>query len=225
MSETLAEVLRSQLQACADPEKAQAMQAYMKTSQPFSGVDAPTRKRLFSAAKKQFPLKTFADYSDNVLELWHGVTREEMYMGLAVAESYKKFRTDLAMPLFEEMVFTANNWDTLDLVASKLIGDLVKSNREHEKKLVQWRDNDNFWVRRAAILAHLKHKSDTNVNLLAQTILLLAHEKEFFIRKAIGWVLREYAKTDANWVAQFVAQHQAQLSPLSKKEALKHIQQ
>ncbi|MCB0173573.1 MAG: DNA alkylation repair protein, partial [Anaerolineae bacterium] len=82
---------------------------------------------------------------------------------------------------------------------------------------------DNFWVRRASLLAHLRHKEQTNTQLLADTILALCHESEFFIRKAIGWVLRDYSYTDPAWVSNFVAQYDDRLSGLSKREALKQI--
>ncbi len=113
--------------------------------------------------------------------------------------------------------------DTLDLLSSNLIGRLAEKYRHFEKELWEWSDDENFWVRRASMLAHLKHKEKTNIELLSQTILKLAHEKELFIRKAIGWVLRQYSYTDQNGVSQFVNNYKEQLSGLSKREALKAI--
>lgn len=85
-------------------------------------------------------------------------------------------------------------------------------------------DHDrNLWVRQASVLAHLRHKDETNLGLLSETIDALAPERDFFIRKAIGWVLREYAKTDPEWVRRFVRAREGTLSGLSRREALKHL--
>ena len=140
------------------------------------------------------------------------------------AEYYKAFRTREAFAIYEEMLQGAKHWDTVDKIASNLIGMLVLEHRELEQKLREWRGSDNMWLRRASLLAHLKHKGNTNVDLLQETVLMLAHEDEFFIQKAIGWVLREYSKTDPHYVAEFVARHHDQLSPLSRREAMKVIE-
>ncbi len=207
----------------ADPEKAPEMQAYMKTDQMFYGIPKPIRYQTFKQAKQLHPILTFDDYETVISELWEGESREEMYQALEVAQHYKKFRTNSAWLLYVSLMRSATNWDTLDLIAANLIGDLVNKHRDHEKELLEWREDSNFWVRRASLLAHLKHKQDTNLDLLSDTILMLMHESEFFIRKAIGWVLREYSKIDPQWVEQFVETYQEGLSGLSKREALKHI--
>jgi len=220
---TMTLVLQKALADAADPVKAPQMQAYAKTEQPFYGVSAPIRKALFREAKKQFPIKDFGVYCDVVTQLWEGRTREEMYMGLEVACGYKTFHTDHAFPFYEGLFPRASNWDTLDWIASSLISPLVLKNPAREKDLCRWRRDENMWIRRASLLAHLRHGKNTNTDLLAETIVMLMHEKEFFVRKAIGWVLRQYARTNPHWVRTFVAQHEASLSGLSKREALKHI--
>lgn len=218
----MVQLLVEQLHIAADPVKADQMQAYMKTQQPFYGVSAPVRKKQFAAIKKQFSLSGFDEYQEIIQQLWQGTRREEMYQAIEVAEKYKQFRTPQAMPLFEHMVKTASSWDTLDLIATKLVGELVLQHRELEPYLVKWRTDDSFWVRRASLLAHLKHKQATNYELLEQTILMLVHEKEFFIRKAIGWVLREIAKFNPERVCDFISMYESRLSNLSKREALKN---
>lgn len=204
-------------------DDAKAMQAYMKTDQPFYGVKAPERKAIFKQARQHTKIQSFIDYKRLVLWLWSGENREEQYLAMDVAEYYQVFRTLEAFEVYEEMLVGADHWDTLDKIASNLIGPLIMEHRELEQKLLAWRCSDNMWLRRASLLAHLKHKAHTNVPLLEETILLLAHEQEFFIRKAIGWVLREYAKTDPEYVRAFVTHHDASLSSLSKQEALKHF--
>lgn len=217
------QLIRDELRRRADPAKALEMQRYMKTAQPFHGVASPLRREIFRQARKPAPLTCRADYETAIRELWSGKYREEMYLALDTAEGIRRFHSEESWPLYEELVMTAPHWDTLDWLASRIVGPLVSRNRTLEKHLAAWADSPNFWVRRAALLAHLKHKEKTNVPLLAATILKLADEKEFFIRKAIGWVLRDYSYTDPDWVAAFVREHEDRLSGLSCREALKHI--
>ncbi|MGF1732542.1 DNA alkylation repair protein [Photobacterium kasasachensis] len=216
--------MQQRMAEAGNAEDAKAMQAYMKTDQPFYGVKAPERQAIFKQAREHTKVGTFTDYSRLVLWLWSGENREEQYLAMDVAEYYKAFRTKEAFEIYEEMLLEADHWDTVDKIASNLIGGLVKEHRELEEKLREWRVSDNMWLRRTALLAHLKHKSETNVPLLEETILMLADEEEFFIRKAIGWVLREYSKTDPDYVSGFVARNEGKLSALSKKEALKVIE-
>lgn len=220
--------LRHQLQSNANLENASKMQAYMKTQQPFLGVAAPVRKTLFSQTRKHYRIDTQQEYEDIVQSLWRGSGtvlpyREEQYLALEVAERYKKFRVPESMPLYVSLLSTAENWDTVDWIGINLIGQLIKEHPEFECQLRAWREHDNIWFRRTSLIAHIKHKVDTNTALMAETILLLCHEKAFFIRKAIGWVLREYSKADPQWVSDFVTKHDTKLSGLSKREALKAI--
>ncbi|WP_299012881.1 DNA alkylation repair protein [uncultured Photobacterium sp.] len=216
--------MQQRMAEVGDPEVAKEMQAYMKTDQPFYGVKTPERYAIFKQAREHTQINTFIDYSRLVLWLWSGENREEQYMAMDAAEYYKAFRIKEAFAIYEEMLLGASHWDTVDKIASNLIGVLVKEHREFEQKLIEWRQSDNMWLRRASLLAHLKHKEKTNVALLQETVLMLAHEDEFFIRKAIGWALREYSKTAPDYVANFVADHDEELSPLSRKEALKVIE-
>ncbi len=219
----MVEFLREELGAAARPAKAVQMQAYLKSSQPMLGVMKPARAKIFRQFCAIYPLENFQQYQALIRELWAGNYREELHMALDVALHFREFRSDVAMPLYEELLRSASNWDLVDVIAVHLVGRLVRDNRSHEALLLSWRDDPNFWLRRASLLAHLKHKEQTNLPLLAATIECLMHEKEFFIRKAIGWVLREYGRIDREWVWNFVAQRREALSGLSRREALKHI--
>ena len=199
------------------------MQAYMKTNQPFYGIQAGPRRVLFRAAVHRHPITTRSDFEEVIHELWEGIHREEQYVALDVAERFKKFRDADSWPLFTHLVHTATHWDTLDWVAGKLVSLLILKYRHFEEDAADWAFSERMWVRRASILVHLRHKSETHTDLLATTILRLAHERAFFIRKAIGWVLRTYARTDPDWVLAFVNTHTALLSGLSRREALKHL--
>jgi len=215
--------IKSELERQSNASKAPRMQAYMKTVQPFYGVQSKLRKQIFRDAIRKYPIQSQKEWERVILELWNGTHREEMYQALEVAERYKKYHDESTWQLFEHLLRSATNWDTVDWLSSNLIGRLVEKYRHFEKELWEWSDDDNYWVRRASLLAHLKHKEKINIKLLSQTILKFAHEKEFFIRKAIGWVLRQYSYTDPDWVIQFIENHENKLSGLSKREALKAI--
>ena len=215
--------INSKLKRVGDSIKAPQMKAYMKTEQPFYGVQSKLRKQIFRDAIKKYPIESREEWETVILELWNGTHREEMYQALEVAERYKIYHDESAWELFEILLRTATNWDTVDWLSSNLIGQLAYKYRHFEKQLVEWSDDENFWVRRASLLAHLKHKEKTNTKLLSHSILKLAYEKEFFIRKAIGWVLRQYSYTDPVWVIQFVDKYENKLSGLSKREALKVV--
>lgn len=207
----------------ADPVRAPQMQAYAKTDQPFYGISAPVRKAIFKQAKKQHKQLNADDYRHVITQLWEGRSREEMYLALEVACGYKNHHNDSHFTFYESLYPRAANWDTLDWIASSLISPLVLANPSRESHLKQWRQDSNMWIRRASLLAHLRHREATNTQLLAETIDMLKHEREFFIRKAIGWVLRQYAKTNPTWVLDFVKTRETQLSGLTKREALKHL--
>jgi len=219
----IVEYIKNELKCKGDSTKAPQKQAYMKTDQPFYGVQSKLRKQIFRDAIKEYPIKSREEWETVIIELWNGTHREEMYQALEVAEWYKNYHDESLWPLFEKLLRSATNWDTVDWLSSNLIGQLVYKYRHFEKELWEWSDDKNFWVRRASLLAHLKHKQNTNKELLSETILKLANEKEFFIRKAIGWVLRQYSYTDPEWVLQFVNMHEDKLSGLSKREALKAV--
>lgn len=215
--------IKNELKQHSDATKAPQMQAYMKTDQPFYGVQSKLRRQIFRDAIKKYPVTSRETWETLILELWNGTQREEMYLALEVAERYEKYCDETAWNLFEKLLRSATNWDTVDWLSSNLIGQLVYKYQHFERQLVEWSEDDNLWVRRASLLVHLKHKEKTNTKLLLDTILKLAHEKEFFIRKAIGWVLRQYSYTDPDWVLQFVKNYDKELSGLSKREALKAI--
>lgn len=207
-----------------NPAKAAPMQAYMKTEQPFYGIQAKQRKAIFKECITAHSIDTMEDYDEVVRTLWDGEHREDMYQALEVAEQFKSFRTVESWHLHEDLIHSASHWDTLDWVAGKLASQLVLLDRERfDKRLIAWRQDDKLWVRRASLLAHLHHGEQTNRDLLGETIRLLMPEKEFFIRKAIGWVLRDFANTDPLWVIQFARQYEADLSGLSRREALRNL--
>lgn len=217
--------LRDAMEAVANPEDAAIMQRYMKTDQPFYGIKRPVRSKIFREAKGRYPGITGDEFESIVRHLWRGKYREDMYMALEVVDGYQKQYVSIDhWQLYTEIVHSAPWWDTLDWVVTRYVSPILQRNPQLTDEVFSWSDHESFWVRRASILAHLNHKKDakeTNEEILEATILKLAHEKEFFIRKAIGWVLRQYTRKNPQWVIDFVAEHEEKLSSLSKKEALR----
>jgi 3-methyladenine DNA glycosylase AlkD len=223
----LVRAARKALRDVADPAKAPIMQAYMKSEMPYLGIQATPLRKVASAVFSAHKIESFPEWRDTVLELWRGARyREERYIAIELAgcSTYRKFRTMEALAMYEEMITTGAWWDYVDSIASHRLGELL---RLHPAKmgrvLRKWAKSDDMWKRRSAILAQLGFKADTDLALLYDCIRPSIREKEFFLRKAIGWALRQFAKTDPKEVSRYVAEHEAQLSPLSRREALKNL--
>ncbi len=157
--------------------------------------------------------------------LWDDAThREERHAALAVVRSkHSAAHTDRleSLALYEHFLRTGRWWDLVD-ETSHAVGLVVVGDQAAADRMRVWARDPDLWVRRSAIICQLQHKAATNVALLADTIEANLEDPEFFIRKAIGWALRDYARTSPDWVRTFVADHPG-LSPLSRREALKHL--
>ena len=216
--------LRSALAANACPADAAGAQAYMKTDQPFYGVKTPMRRRLLREALHAHLVRSAAEYEAVVRALWNGTNREERYLALDTAERLKAYRTPDRWPLYEELLRSAGWWDTVDWIAAKLLGDLLQQDRSRTATLRAWVRDPDIWVRRAGLLVHLKHQEDTDLDAVTDAIEALQDEQSFWIRKAIGWLLRAYGATDPGGVRRFVADPPG-LPPLSRRDALKRLEQ
>ena len=216
----LVETVRAELAARARPDKAPDTQAYLKSAMPLYGVPRAGHREIARALP---PLEGFGAWRDFVLTLWRGAEhREERYVALDVIAlpRYRAFRTMDALPLYEELIVTGAWWDLVDPVATRRLAELWP---DVVPVLREWSAGDDLWLRRSAILAQVHRKADTDFALLAELIEPNRGDREFFIRKAIGWALRERAKSDPEWVRVFVAAHADRLSPLSRREATKHL--
>ena len=219
----LIEAVRAALTSVADAERAPKMQAYMKSAMPFLGVPSPILKREMSALAKQHPPADAEVWHDTILALFREATyREEWYAALNLA-ARTRYRFDPgALPLFEEMVVTGAWWDIVD-ESSHGIGDILERHRaEVTPTLRGWINDPVLWKRRVSIICQLGHRAATDLDLLRDAIEANLGDKDFFIRKAIGWSLREYAKHNMPWVIAYVDSLGPRLSPLSRREALKH---
>lgn len=220
----LAKDFDTRLRALGDETRAAEMAAYMKHVQRFAGVKSPVRAQLFRERWRDFVPATARDYEAGVRALWRLPYREGRYVALLFAERHKKFITPDAMPLYEQMIREGAWWDVVDELAADLVGiAYARDRRALEPILDRFIDDDDLWIRRTAILAQLRHKQDTDEPRLYRYCLARAHETDFFIRKAIGWALREYAKTEPRSVARFLKTNQSKLSGLSYREAAKHL--
>ncbi|GMU41153.1 MAG: DNA alkylation repair protein [Chloroflexota bacterium] len=219
--------VREALQAAADPAKAPQMQHYMKSTMPYYGVTLPQVQRIFREVFATHPLDGFDDWRDTVLALWREAThREERYATLALAQHrlYRGHRTRAAFPMYEEFVVTGAWWDLVDETAGNLLDELHQREPDWTAaRMREWSTAPEMWKRRAAIICQLKHKQATDLRLLYDCIEPNLGDREFFIRKAIGWALRQYAWTDPDEVVRYVTAHADRLSPLSKREALKNV--
>ena len=214
----LVETVRAELAARARPDKAPETQAYLKSAMPLYGVPRAGHREIARALP---PLEGFGAWRDFVLTLWRGAEhREERYVALDVIAlpRYRAFRTMDALPLYEELIVTGAWWDLVDPVATHRLAELWP---DVVPVLREWSAGDDLWLRRSAILAQVHRKADTDFALLAELIEPNRGDREFFIRKAIGWALREYSKTDPAAVVAYCESHE--LSGLSRREALKRI--
>jgi 3-methyladenine DNA glycosylase AlkD len=200
--------------------KAPEMQAYMKSDMPFLGVQKPRRVALL----RSLPLVEDRDeWLDAVQTLWREATfREERYVALSLSAD-KRFQSVELLPWFDEMIVTGAWWDFVDEIASHRVGPLLRSTPDVVRPLMlKWSTDEDRWRRRTSIICQLGAKGATDVELLTACVDANVDDRDFFLRKGIGWALREFAKTEPGWVRSFVEERPG-LSPLSRREALKHL--
>jgi 3-methyladenine DNA glycosylase AlkD len=218
--------VRRELQRVADARKAPMMQAYMKSAMPYHGVPAPILQRTCKQLFSTIELTNAAIWRAYVHELWRGASyREERYAAILLSGDRRaaRFQTPAAMRLYEEIIVTGAWWDYVDSIASGRVGPILKNYPAPMKEMMlAWSRSDNLWKRRTSILCQLGFKKDTDLRLLYACIEPSIDSNEFFLRKAIGWALRQHARTDPGEVRRYVRQNQARLSNLSKREALKN---
>ncbi|MCM3694076.1 DNA alkylation repair protein [Neobacillus niacini] len=202
-------------------ENAGPMKKYMKDHFPFLGIKSPLRKEL----EKQFFKETGIlkkEFNKEFVEgLWEKDEREYQYTAITYMGKFsKKFPKDV-IQFLERLLTTKSWWDSVDSI-TPLVGDMARNYPELiDETINHWSVDDNFWLRRSAILFQLKYKQQTNEELLYDYIVKNADSKEFFIQKAIGWALREYSKTNPVSVKEFIEGNK--LAPLSVREGSKYL--
>lgn len=224
--ERLLRSVRKALHDVRDAEKALQMQRYMKSTMPYHGVHTPSRRRMCKSLFREYALHDADTWRETVLHLWRKAKyREERYAAIELAADRRAraFHTLEALPMFEQMIVEGAWWDYVDELAHRLGVILQGEPRAMPKYMLTWSVCDDMWKRRSAILCQLRFKEATNLSLLYACIEPSLESKEFFLQKAIGWALRQYAWTDPHEVRRYCKANDHRLSHLSRREALKHL--
>jgi 3-methyladenine DNA glycosylase AlkD len=226
-SDPLLARVREELARRGDPKRAASMRAYLKSTLPCHGVPMPQVRALAKELGRDLRFRSFAAWRKQLRSLWLGAGfREERHftVELTGVPASRPFQTPDALPLYEEMIVTGAWWDLVDGLATWRLGGLLRSHAAEVKPtMLDWSRSDDLWKRRSAVICQVGLKERTDLELLYACIEPALDSKEFFLRKAIGWALRQYARTDPREVRRYVRVHEKRLSALSRREALKHL--
>jgi 3-methyladenine DNA glycosylase AlkD len=215
--------LKSLFEQNADPTQAGPMKKYMRDQFEYLGIKSPQFKLLMKEFIAKNGLPSISDLDVILRELWSLPQREFQYAATSFLGKLEKVLPPNFIKTIEYMLLTKSWWDTVDTISGGALSVHFRRFPEvREKYLARWRASDNFWLRRATILFQLNYKKETNFGLLCEIICENLDSKEFFINKAIGWSLRQYARIDPKAVKKFVKA--MPLHPLSRREALKHLE-
>jgi 3-methyladenine DNA glycosylase AlkD len=202
-------------------QKAEAAKAYLRNQFEFYGILSPLRRTISKNYMKQV-LPDYNHLQQIVKQLYDLPQRELHYFAMELTAVFHKQWDEKIIGLIEYMIVSKSWWDTVDYIACDLAGLYFKKFPGSVKNITsRWNSSGNMWLVRSSLLFQKKYKKDLDTILLTSYILPHTSSKEFFIQKVIGWVLREYAKTNELWVKDFVKKNS--LAPLSKREALKHL--
>ncbi|MFC9822951.1 DNA alkylation repair protein [Streptomyces erythrochromogenes] len=223
LADTLLERLTGTYAPAADPARAEAMTAYMKHVAPFLGIPTPLRRELSKAVTKNTPRPSGTDVAALALRCWRLPEREYHYFAVDYLRRHVDTCSSGLLPVARHLITTVPWWDTVDLLAAHTVGPLVAADPDLALVMDEWIAGEDLWLARTALLHQLRYKDATDTGRLFAYCRRQAGHPDFFIRKAIGWSLREYAKTDPDAVRAFVDAERAALSPLSVREALKNL--
>lgn len=223
----LVATVRKGLAELADPVRAPGMQAYMKSTMPYLGVATPERRRLLRFLFDSHPVDDRTSWEATVLDLWREASfREERYAAIELSghRRYRGWQDPDLVPVYDEIIVTGAWWDYVDEIAIRRIGPILRTHSVVMRPmLLRWSRDVDQWRRRTSVICQVGAKQATDVELLAACIEANLDDRDFFLRKGIGWALRDYARTDPAWVQRLVAQHADRISGLSRREALKHV--
>ena len=214
------EELKKELKAVAIPNDAMAMKAYMKNKFEFLGVKTPVRRKLAKAFFKQ--------QTDSVIdwvfinESWDNPYRELQYAALDYLEIRKKLLTPSDLPRLKKLAQTKSWWDTIDFL-DRLVGSIIARFPETKGIILVWSRDEDIWLRRLATDHQLLRKEETDTELLEKILVNNLGQTEFFINKAIGWALRDYSKTNPDWVKDFIERYRVEMAALSIREGSKYL--
>lgn len=222
LASTLVGRLRAELPRHADGVRAAAMAKYMRDQFEYYGIPSTPLSALFRTAMTGLPKPTSQDAADFALACWELPEREYQYVACTYLRRYAKVLDEDFLDTAKHLVVSKSWWDTVDALAAHVVGPLVSAYPWMTRVMDDWAAGDQLWLTRTAILHQLRYKRETDTERLFRYCASRADHQDFFIRKAIGWALREYAHTEPQPVRDFVAAH-PELSGLSRREALKNI--
>ena len=203
------------------PENKKPMMTYMKNQYPFLGIKTPERRQLTKNKLKELKQQPNINWQF-ITTCWQQPEREYQYIATDYLNLIKEKLKPQDMEKIKRLITEKSWWDTVDAL-SGTINQLTATYPELNPTIIKWSLDENIWLRRTAILHQLLRKQKTNTSLLAEIIENNMGTQEFFINKAIGWALRDYSKTNPNWVKHYTEKHKQQLSPLSIKEGSKYL--
>jgi 3-methyladenine DNA glycosylase AlkD len=207
----------------ADPVRAASAAAYMRGQFPYLGIASPARRALSREVLRGQPKPTVDELPGIALACWALPEREYQYFAVDLLVAHARRLPPEFLATVRELITTKSWWDTVDALASRVVGTIVLAHPATVSTMDGWLHDDDMWVARTAILHQLTYKERTDVERLYRYCLARADHRDFFIRKAIGWALRQYAWTDPDAVRRFVTAHRGELSPLSVREATKNL--
>ena len=226
-SRALIGAIRDELWRVREPARAAGQQRYMKSSMPFMGVRVPLMRKTARAVFDRHPPAGADQWRATVRALWHEAQyREERHAAveLALHRPFLRWLTMDSVPLLEELIVAGAWWDYVDRIAPAGLGHVLAAEPEPMGATMRvWARDENIWRRRAALLCQLGSKKDTDLVLLYDCIEASMGHREFFVQKAMGWALRDYARTDPGEVRRYVAANEARLPTLTRREATKNL--
>ncbi len=215
--------LTNDFEAGRDDARAPAMEAYMRDRFPFLGLSATARRSAARAALTGLPKPTEAELAEIVRGCWARDEREYQQFACDYLVAHRTVPGAGFLDVAEELITTKSWWDTVDPLATRFVGGLVRRHPALVTRMDEWSGSGELWLIRTAILHQLHYGASTDTARLFDYCTRQAAHQDFFVRKAIGWALRHYARTDPEAVRAYLASHAAALSPLSKREASKHL--
>jgi 3-methyladenine DNA glycosylase AlkD len=217
-------MVEQRLAAAGDRTRAAGMAAYLKTDMPVYGVRKPDIVPITRSLVATHPPADAGSYVDVVRSLWRRPHREVKYVAIGYARGFPQFIAIDALALYEELIVDGAWWDLVDEVAIHLVGVVLEDDRPAVTPLVRaWVDSPDLWLRRTSIICQVGRRAAVDTGLLADACRRNLDDRDFFIRKAIGWALRDLSRTDPTWVRSFVTDHREAMSGLSLREATKYL--
>ena len=213
-------------------DDAEPMAKYQRNQFPFLGIKSQTRRDIFKTYLKKAKAEAKLRFMENpnqaiidwafVDEFWSFSEREFQYIVCDYLKEMKKYLQPDDLPRLKTLIVQKSWWDSVDALV-KTIGYLVHKNPGLKSEMVAWSLSDNIWLKRTSMIHQLGMKEQTDKILLAETCENCLHTDEFFINKGMGWILRDYAKTNQTWVENFLKNHESDLSNLTWREATKYF--